>query len=313
MAGPTNPTLGTPQAIAVGLEPWDLLNDNTLVAPLWISGVSYPLGMVVGYSFAPTVWAVGTTYALGQLVSFELTDGQYVCCISLQASNTGNVPYYGSPFWSYVSTAWDTILGVGNFAIQFQSLINNNVNNNPSGLGGGTATIGLSTAWQICYGTNNLGPDPTQIIGASYFPPLMYPQAQETETTANRETVNAANNTTGNPALAVQGGFQLQANPGGAGTLRQDFNIAAVLSILNPTLTFVHTSTLQVQIALTTSTGQVLVPGYNQIPALKFTSGTPATATINALTGLLTGVAIGTTLVTVTCGNLSVTSTYTCS
>jgi len=311
MAG-INPTLGTPQAIAQSDELGSLMNDSTLVSPLWNSGIAYPAGMVAGYSFAPSPWAVGTTYALGQLASFQLTDGQYVCCISLQASNTGNVPYFGSPYWSYVSTAWDTILGVGNFALQFQSLVNNNVGNIPYGSGGNSSTIVINPYWQLCFGTNNISPDPTQVIGADYFPPAFYVQNSETETTFNRNSVNAANNITGNPALAVQGGFQLQANPGGSGTVRQDFNIGAVLTILNPTLTFLHTSTLQVQVSLTTSQGQLILPGWNQIPALKFTSGTPGTAAINPLTGLLTGVGVGTTLVTVTCGTLTATSTYTC-
>lgn len=312
MAG-INPTLGVPNCVAVSEEPGNLMVQNSLNAPNWTSGVAYPYGAIAGYSFAPSPWAVGTTYALGQLASFELTDGQYICCISLQASNTGNVPYFGSTYWSYVTTAWDTILGVGNFAIQFQSLVSNNVGNFPYGAGGGSTTILANPYWALCIGTNGSVPNPTQVIGAPYYVEPYYAGASETETTFNRETVNAANNSSGVASSYLQGGFQLVAQAlGGNGTVRQDFNVAGALTILNPTLTFSHTTTLQCQVALTTRAGSVLMPGFNQVPALKFTSATVGSMTVNAVTGLLTGVGAGTSVITVTCGGLTASSTYTC-
>lgn len=314
-SGPINPTLLPPQALAFGVEIGDLLNDNTLNAPQWVAGTSYAKGALVGASFTPTVWAVGTTYALGQLVSFEITNGQYICFISLQSANTGNVPaMLGSTFWMPISAAWDTILGVGNFAIQFQSLIDNNYNNNPQGFGGSASIVGTSTTWALCIGTNALAPENTQVPGSAYYPPAFYAQGTESETTFNRETVNAANNTTGVAANAVQGGFQLVTQAiGGSGTSRQDFNSikAVVIQTLSPN--FVHTTTFQMGARVVDGNGNTLLPGFNGVPSLKFVSATGATCTVNALTGLLTGVGAGTSVITVSCGATSATTTATCS
>src|SRR4029077_17599620 len=138
--------------------------------------------------------------------------------------NTGNVPaMLGSAFWMPISTAWDTVAGVGNFALQFQSLIDNNFNNNPQGVGGSSSIIGTSAAWALCIGTNNINPESTQVPGSSYFPPAFYAAGTETETTQIREVVSvpAVPYTLG---LTVQGGFQLVASAAGSGTVRTDTN-----------------------------------------------------------------------------------------
>lgn len=309
MPGPINPTLLPPQAIAFGVEPGDLFDENALTAPLWNAGVAYALGSVASYSFAPSAWAVGTTYAAGQLASFEITGGQYILFMSLTGSNTGNVPaMLGSAYWMPISTAWDTILGVGNFAVQFQSLVDNNYNNIPYGVGGSSTIIGTSAAWALCIGTNAVSPKSTHVPGSSYFPPPFYVSGSETETTFNRETVSVTQG-----ASQVVGGFQLVASPGGSGTGRSDANSikAVVIDTLSPS--FVHTSTFQMSARVTDGNGKTLLPGFNGVPSLKFVSATGATCTVNVLTGLLTGVGAGTSVITVSCGNATATTTATCS
>src|SRR4029077_10359493 len=140
--------------------------------------------------------------------------------------------------------------------------------------------------------------------GSSYFPPAFYAAGTETETTQNREVVSvpAVPYTLG---VTVQGGFQLVASAAGSGTVRTDTNSIQKVVIQTLSPNFVHTTTFQMSAQLLDGNGKTILPGFNGVPSLAWTSATPAHMSVNAVTGLLTGVAAGTSVITVTCGNVT--------
>lgn len=283
----------------------------------WGSGVS-----ITG------AWVVGTTYAASNVVTY-LNDYY----ISLVGSNTGNTPgvVASEGFWAKIfAPAWEskgsypvgayvTFLGVlylaVNATVSNNPRMSNDLLNTNHGAGGDqpvtvlwdTLGYGLQAPY-ISLISSNLNHQPDTATadwaltrafnsditreGAVTFPPLSYPAGSESD------VWHTSNYFTGGSGDSV--------------LTRQDFSsIISTIAVSPSAPSFAHTTTQQLTVTVKDAAGNTLNPGHQPgVPLVTFNSATTAKMTVDA-NGLLTGVAAGTSVITITCGNKSITITAT--